>query len=181
MPKRGERFWYAVFILCAIFFSQAHIPFAFGVIGVSYLIIILFFFILLARQTYSIYSVLAVYIIAFCYAGIQLFYVYDPIWFLGNLAVICGVITCILAFLLGKTNENVVTIFILGQSLGEALFWVVIHQVLHIHVQVGTLAYLDTLSISSIFLGFWFALKAMTRWLELLIDKTVKEKGRTYE
>lgn len=178
MKKETKRMVYAIFILLVIMASLKQVTFSFGTVGLSYLLIGIVFLGRLVLHGYQIYSTFAVVIIAFAYAALQLFYVYDPIWFLDKLIFISSMMTGILALLLGKNTQHCITILVLGQSIGELFFWIVAYRIVHVQVEIGYLAYMETLTVSSLCVGVWFAFKWVTKSLEQFVDKSVKGKGR---
>lgn len=179
---KGKRRWlYAFFIMINIIVSGTYWPFSFGEIGLSYLLFLLFGIFSLSRTNEKVLSTFSVATIAFAYAGIELFHVYDPVWFWGNVSVICAIVSFILSLLLGKTNEQTLAYFLTGVCVGDALFWAVIFEVLDYPITIGNRSFLDTISYVGIFFTLWILFKSITKWLEQFVDKTVKEKERIYE
>ncbi|WP_243290078.1 hypothetical protein [Bacillus sp. FJAT-47783] len=180
--EKGKRRWlYASFIMMNIIVSQSYWSFSFGQIGFSYFLFILFGIFNLRRTKKKVHSTFSVATIAFAYAGIELFHVYDPVWFFGNVSIICALLSFILSLLLSKTYEETLAYTLTGVCLGDALFWTVIFQVMNYPITIGSPPFLDTISYVGIFFTLWLLFKSLTKWLEQLVDKTIKEKERIYE
>lgn len=175
MKKGKKRVWYSFFILLNLSVSQMFVQLNEFKLGLSYLLFALLGLIGLLHQKRYVHTILTVFTIALSYASLQMFYVYDPVWFIYDVRIFCSFIAFLLAIFLGKDNVHSFSCLLTGLCYGELIFWFVISSI-YKPVTVGDVLFLETVVFTTSFFLFWVVLKSLTSSLELLIEKNVKEK-----
>lgn len=166
----------SMFILLCIGFSGLFIEYESFYIRSSFLLIISTGYYLAAKNERKVYFFLSVMALTSAYAGIHLFELYDPVWFLiDRSAVIIGLLG-VLSIYLGKSMAERLGLFILSMSQGEFLFWVILSK-FHQGLTIGTSDYLNMAAAGFAIICVWTYLESITAAFNQHVQKSAKGNG----
>ncbi|MEK4175537.1 MAG: hypothetical protein C6W58_08925 [Bacillaceae bacterium] len=175
LPKTDARFWLSFFILLNILGSATFIHFTQIHVGFSYILFALLSFFILYRTKRLFYSLFSVLIITVAYAGVKLFYLFDPVWFLLDVQMYLSILGVILSNMLSKDFFEGMAFFILGSCYGEALFSSAVYSYYR-PIVIGDFPFLDMLSIGIFSLLIWASFKTFAASLEHIFKKHARER-----
>jgi len=175
MKKGTQRFWYSFFILLNIFVSQTYVQLLEFNIGLSFFLFTLAGILGSIQQKRYIHTVMTAFTIALSYSSLQLFFVYDPVWFIADVKVVSSVVAFVIALFLGKDYVHSFSCLLIGLCYGELIFWIVISSI-YKPVTIGDASFLETMVFATCFLYIWIAMKSITSSLEGIVEKNAKEK-----
>jgi hypothetical protein len=103
------------------------------------------------RRVYHFFSVMT---LTSAYAGIHLFEIFDPVWFIVDRFFVIISVISILAIYLGKSMPERIGLLVLSMSQGELLFWVILGK-FHDGLTIGTADYLNMAAIGCFIVCAW--------------------------
>lgn len=176
MKKSTGRTIISLIILLCIGLVDLFIEFDSFYIRAAFLLIISTGYYLAAKNERKVYFFLSVMALTSAYAGIHLFEIYDPVWFLiDRSAVITGLLG-MLSIYLGKSMAERLGIFILSMSQGEFLFWVILGK-FHQGLTIGTSDYLNMAAAGFAIICVWTYLGSTTAAFNQHVQKSAKGNG----
>lgn len=178
MKKNKFRFTFSLFILSLICLS-AHTLTIYDLkinIGLLFLLAYSYFGISKHKSLLKlIYFYISSLAITLGYVSFHLFELYDPVWlFLDRKWLLTIGLTFIIIFLFKNTKDRIICL-ILSSCQGELLYAVIL-QKFAIQFEIGSLAYLDILSISFVLMQGWHLLERAVYYFDINMQKQVKEK-----
>lgn len=166
----------SMIILLCIGLGELFIEYDAFLIRAAFLLIVSTGYYLAAKNERKVYFFLAVMALTSAYAGIQLFALYDPVWFLiERNAVIIGLLG-ILSIYLGKSMAERLGLFVLSMSQGEFLFWVILGK-FHQGLVIGTSDYLNMTAAGFAIICIWTYLESIAAEFNQQIQKSAKGNG----
>ncbi len=175
MEKKKKRLTLSISILVSILLSKWYLVISTYSINMTLLFYLFLGYYLAVNQRN--FKVVSFYItsltITFAYAGIMLFRIYDPVWFIFDVRFIVGGIISILAIYLGCTSNERFLLYIIALCQGECLYWIVLGQ-FHDVITFGTQSFLDMLSIGCLIIFLWSAIQHLTVVFENSLGKLQK-------
>ncbi|HZH60597.1 MAG TPA: hypothetical protein VEY70_13675 [Metabacillus sp.] len=180
MDKKKNRLKISIFILVSILLSKWLLVVSTYSINVTLLLFLFLGYYLAVNE--KKFKVVSFYLISltitFAYAGIMLFRIYDPVWFIIDFRFIISGIISVLAIYLGRTTVQQFSLYLIAICQGEFLYWIVLGQ-FHEVITFGTAAFLDMLSIGCFMIYLWLVIQQLIIVIEntiLKLQKPAKEK-----
>ncbi|QNF30688.1 YphA family membrane protein [Metabacillus elymi] len=177
MKKGKARIKLAIFIMLNIIISEFYM-----IIGDFYVRVSLLLFLLLGyylavkhkkQRIVSFY--MTTLTLMFAYAGILLFRIYDPVWFLFDYRLIVSVAVSLLAIYLGKQTVQKYALYIISVCQGEFLYWFILGK-FHKGLTIGTAAFLDMIVIGCLIIYICTISQQFIVFIEQTLQKPAKEK-----
>lgn len=183
MEKNHHRDKLSVLILSIIFSSKAAMTIDHYQLSFPFLLMLIYSYYLTVKQknTNIILFYFSSTTITFAYAGIMLFSIYDPVWFIIDYRLIVSLIVSIIAIFLGKSNVQRYALFIMSTCHGELLYWMVMSK-FHNGISIGNPAFLDIVVIGCFSIYIWSMYHQLIIFFEQNVQKlqrlqkTAKEK-----
>lgn len=183
MEKNHHRDKLSVFILLIIFSSKGAMIIDHYHLSIPFLLMLTYSYYLTAKQkqTNIILYYFASTTITFAYAGIMLFSIYDPVWFIIDYRLIVSLIVSIITIYLGKSNLQRYALLIMSSCHGEFLYWLVMSK-FHNGISIGNSAFLDIVVIGCFSIYIWSMFHQLIIFFEQSaqklqrLHKTTKEK-----
>ena len=180
MDKSKKRLQVSICILVSILLSKWYVVFSTYSINMTLLLSLFLGYYLAVNE--GKFKLISFYLtsltITFAYAGIMLFRVYDPVWFILDIRFIIGAFISILAIYLGRASFQRYSLFVIALCQGEVLYWIVLGQ-FHNEITFGTESFLDMLSIGCFIIFLWSGIQHFTMVVEnsvVKLQKPTKEK-----
>ncbi|MCM3596969.1 hypothetical protein M4D55_14450 [Metabacillus idriensis] len=175
LQKSIRRTLISVVILAFIAFGELFVEVSSFSIRVSFIMALCVGYYLAAGSMRKVYHFFSVMTLTSAYAGIHLFEIFDPVWFMvDRFFVIIGVIS-ILALYLGKSMRERLGLLILSMSQGELVFWVILGK-FHDGLTIGTADYLNMAAIGFFILCTWTYIEQVTASLNQQVQKSARGK-----
>ncbi|UHA58090.1 hypothetical protein KDJ21_014585 [Metabacillus litoralis] len=179
MKKNKSRLKLAFFLLVTILISKVFLVVSTFYINCSLIMFLLLGYYLAVKNKRKLVTFyLTNLTLTFAYAGIMLFHIYDPVWFVFDYRLIVSLIVSFLAIYLGKNPSQRFTFYLISVSQGEFLYWLIMSK-FHDQVTFGTAAFLDMLVIGCAMIYLWTILQQFTLLVEQSLhrfQKQTKEK-----
>lgn len=178
MKKEKIRIMLSVFILINILISEFYMVVDTFYVRVSFLLFLLLGYYLAVKQKHkkSVSFYLTTFTLTFAYAGILLFRIYDPVWFVFDYRIIVSAIVSVLAIYLGKQSSiQKYSLYILSVCQGEFLYWFILGK-FHEGLTIGTAACLDMVVIGCLIIYLWTMSQNIILYIEQMLQKPAKEK-----
>lgn len=125
----------------------------------------------------KLYSLLSALIIAMLYTSFHLLEVYDPIWIVVDRLFLLSSALVYAAVLLHEDRILRLCSLYIGMLQGE-LFVTIIFRKLHFPYDYGSLAFLDSVAVSTFFMAILFWIAKASVYMEQFKRKTRKRKAR---
>ncbi|MGM7721902.1 YphA family membrane protein [Metabacillus sp. Hm71] len=178
LMKKGKiRLKLTIFILITIILSELYIIVGDFNVRVSLILFMILGYYLAAKQKKRkpVLFYMITFTLMFAYAGIMLFRIYDPVWFLFDYRIIVSVAISVLAIYLGKHSVQIYALFIISVCQGECLYWFILGE-FHDGLTIGTPAFLDMLVIGCSIIYLWNMSQTVILAIEQMLQKPAKEK-----
>lgn len=166
-------------ILVVIIFSAQHIHIAGFDLSVSSIFLLFTAYATLHSEKTHIllYFFICSFIVMIAYVSFHLFEIYDPVWLIFNKEWMMGVCIAYLAILLQKELKGRVLIIFSGTIQGEILYAYILSRY-DFPYAVGSLACLDTLSLTVLLLIGWSFIEKAGSFFEGYVHTSQKEKQK---
>lgn len=151
-------------------------------ISVTALIILslTYYFITRLRKAGAIYVFICNLIILLAYCSFLLFELFDPVWVVFDRKWMLSIILVYLTLMVHENHLMRILIILMGTLNGEVLFALIIRQYQFPYI-VGSLAFLDVVSMAAAVILLWNALEYIAAYLESYVNPLVKEKQNYHE
>ncbi|WHX99108.1 hypothetical protein [Neobacillus sp. DY30] len=150
----------AAVILILIILSNVHVKFMSFEFYLSGLYMLLLSYIILSKKKLGslLYAFICSFIVMIAYVAFNLFVIYDPVWVIFQKEWMMGVCFCCLAIFLQTSLKERLLMIISGSMHGEILYAVYLSK-FEFSYPIGTMAYLDVISLITILLVSWSILE----------------------
>lgn len=175
-PKRVK---YTVIILLSIILSFQYIH----LLGFKVSIVSIFFLILSyyevgkMRGKSRAYFLITSFIVMLAYGSFQLFELFDPVWLILDRNWMFAVVLTYMTILMQNDGFKRMTTLIFGSIHGEIVYSLVLDGY-SIEMPIGSLQFLDVISISVCLILVWSGFEKLTSMFEGHINQLEKGRGR---
>ena len=179
MKKDSIRWKISACILIFIICSPLHVTIASFTVSVNAILLsgIAFIGITLYSIWKKLYSLLSALIIAMLYTSFHLLEVYDPIWIVVDRLFLLSSALVYASVLLHEDRILRLCSLYIGMLQGE-LFVTIIFRKLHFPYDYGSLAFFDSVAVSTFFMAILFWIAKASVYMEQFKRKTRKRKAR---
>lgn len=170
--KSTRRLWSAAGILIAL----SLMPYEIKLAGTSLPIVFLLFSLYLCWQIRLFTTIrlllylLASWTIGAAYGAFQLIMIFDPVIAFIDERWMSACLVAALAFVLANCLRTRFILALLGLVQGEYLLSMVMN-FLHLHNEIGSLAFFDTIAIVGLLYGFGWSVKCLASWMNRTLTK----------
>lgn len=140
MEHSKKRTMLTIWLLFIIMFSSTYINIHIAQVSLSMIIIVIGSFIYMSEAPFSFLPLFKAFTIMIFYCGLLLWQVIAPVWFFLSGYFMIPVLVVFLLILLSRQLKNVYAYALLGISLGQFLFDILLHNYLF-QEKIGTTAF----------------------------------------
>ncbi|WP_078546053.1 YphA family membrane protein [Litchfieldia alkalitelluris] len=182
LEKNRLRILFSAFILIVIILSPYQFVFSTFNVNAVHLLILAISFILIAKKTMiqKVYLLICSLTITIAYVSFQLFELFDPIWLFLDRKWMLAFVLVYLSLMLAKGRKSKVMSLLIGSCQGELLYGFVINK-FRFNYEIGSLVFLDVLSISLLIVFIWLKLESFIQNIDETLQKNAKGETRINE
>ncbi|WP_449536766.1 YphA family membrane protein [Ferdinandcohnia sp. Marseille-Q9671] len=177
MKKSKERLYLSVLFLISIILSGYYVGFSDYQINASVFPILFFCLKEISKRPnkQKLYLLICILTISLAYSSFLLFELYDPVWLFLDRNLLLGAVLIYVTLMLLKDFRLRLAGLAIGAIQGDILYGIVVSQI-NFPYEIGSLVFLDVISISFSFIFVWSSLEILLRHVDVLFQKNTKEK-----
>ncbi|MBS2770245.1 MULTISPECIES: YphA family membrane protein [Anoxybacillaceae] len=177
MKKTKARTMLAAAVLISIMLSIYHITIGVFSITLSFLfaLVIAYYFITKKSGWKLVYMLLSMMMVSFVYAACHLLILIDPVWMLIDKTWMVAIMLTFVCLMLHHHFQERLLCIIAGSCQGEMMYAFVI-KTYSFPYAIGSLAFLDELSLSCVCLALWSALENISVYADMVHKQMKRNK-----
>lgn len=173
------RFLLSAWILCLMILSSLTLNILNYEIGTSgfFLLVSLYIFTGRLKKLSKLYFLFCTFILMMAYVTFHLFELFDPVWVIFSREWMLSILMVYMAVLLQKNRMLRLPLILLGGIQGEFLYAFILKP-FSFPYTIGSLAFLDIMSISISISALWIAVHWMVKYIEANFKHFEREKQK---
>ncbi|MFS1518146.1 hypothetical protein V1503_17090 [Bacillus sp. SCS-151] len=177
LNKSTKRLMIAIVALLTIILSVSTLKNDSMSVSYSYVMLLVVCYAVISKKRWNqqIYTFISMITITFAYVSFHLFELFDPVWVLFDRKWMLTIPLVYVTFMLAKNAKDRVVLFVTGLCHGELLYFIILQR-FNFYYEIGSLNFLDVVSIGLFLIMSWAAFEYFTKYFDLLIHKNIKEK-----
>lgn len=178
--QNGYRLKLSAAVLTVIILSVYHIHFAGIDINLSGIFVLFLTYVTFYNEKTSsiLYFFICSFIVMIAYVSFHLFEIFDPVWLIFTKEWMLGICMGYLAILLQKNVKGRLLIMVSGSMQGEMLYAYILSRY-GFPYQIGSLAFLDALSLTSLLIICWSLIENAGSFFEGYFNAGHKDKQKS--